>query len=532
MASLTVAKAGSEPKTPCQKSGVKASTDSNDTIDIEHVPVNDDPRQWSRTRKTITLCIISLAAMVSALASNIQNPSNFLIEEDLHATSNQISWTLAAFQLIQGNFPLLWSAASEIKGRKPVYLVASAIFVVGNVALALSKTIEVMIGMRALQAAGSCAVMAISAATLADIYEPHERGTMMGIFYAAPLLGPALGPILGGSLSQAFSWRASFYFLLICGGVIFLSFLILFKDTYRRERSLTYRSALQRLHISRVPVQSSSKSTITGHESNKDQTSVKDTEKQLQLNVSDDNSVVTSTLGLNDVRLSMNDINPFPPYFQILSRKNNVLILIANGLVFGFTYCLSYTCARTLANTYDYNAFSVGLVLLCLGVGSIAGSVIGGRWSDRVLAKMMEANGGKWYAEMRLESSTLGMLWLPLAVIGYAWVCEKHVNVAVICVMLVLIGFSSIWMYTSTLAYLVDANPGRSCTAVATNSSFRGSLAFISVMIAVPLQNALGDGGLYTVWACVLVVTELLVILVLRKGESWRREGEERELKH
>lgn len=167
---------------------------------------------------------------------------------------------------------------------------------------------------------------------------------------------------------------------------------------------------------------------------------------------------------------------------------------------------------------------------------------------------------------MRLESSKLAMLWLPLTVIGYAWVCEKHVNVAVICIMLVLIGFTSMyvdqlfivvvaltstsrWMYSSTLAYLVDANPGRSCTAVATNSSFRGSLAFVSVMTAVPLQvrlldllysshadasllsvqDALGDGGLYTAWAGVFVVMELLVLLVLRKGESWRRESEGRE---
>ncbi|KAG1776354.1 major facilitator superfamily domain-containing protein [Suillus placidus] len=518
----------SKPQSPRQDTDVESSTAAASTIDIEHVPVNDDPRQWSPARKTTTLCIVSLATMVSALASNIQNPSNSLIEVDLHATSSQISWTLAAFLVIQGNFPLLWSAASEIKGRKPVYLVASALFVVGSAALALSKTIEVMIGMRALQAAGSCAAMAISAATLADIYDTHERGSTMGIFFAAPLLGPALGPMLGGSLSQAFNWRASFYFMLICAAIVFLSFLFLFKDTYRRERSLTYCFALQRLLTSKERVQNSNESIIAEHESSKDQTPVKDTEKQLKpLDVPDHISAVISTPGLEDVKLSIKDINPFPPYFRILSRKNNVLILIANGIIFGFSYSLSYTCSRTLAHAYDYNAFSVGLVLLCLGIGSIAGSVIGGRWSDRVLVKMMEANGGKWYAEMRLESSKLAMLWLPLSVIGYAWVCEKHVNVAVICVMLVLIGFTSIWMYTGTLAYLVDANPGCSCTAVAANSSFRGSLAFVSIMIAVPLQDALGDGWLYSVWAGVLVATELLVLLVLCKGESWRRESEE-----
>ncbi|KAG2109883.1 vacuolar DHA amino acid exporter [Suillus discolor] len=536
MASPTAA---SEPKIPHQE--------TNTAIDIEHVPVTDDPRQWSLARKTTTLCIVSLATMVSTLASNIQNPSNFLIEEALHATSNQISWTLAAFQIVQGNLPLLWSAASEIKGRKPVYLVSSALFVVGSAILAFSKTIEVMIVMRTLQAAGSSAAISISAATLADIYDTHERGTRMGIFFAAPLLGPALGPILGGSLSQAFNWRASFYFLLICGVVTFLSFLILFKDTFRHERSLMYRSALQRLAASKEPVQSSNESISTTQDSS---IPVKDIEKQPQpLYAPDAIPVLISTPGLENVRLSIQDINPFPPYFRILSRKNNVFILIANGLVFGFSYCLSYTCARTLANKYGYNAFNTGFVLLCLGIGSIAGSVIGGRWSDRVLASKKAANGGKWSAEMRLESSKLAMLWLPPSVVAYAWVCEKHVNVAVICIMLGLIGFTSIWMYSSTIAYLVDANPGRSSTAVATNSSFRGSLAFVSVMTAVPLQvrfldllypthadaslfsvqDALGDGGLYTAWAGILVVMELMVMLVLHKGELWRRESEERE---
>ncbi|KAG2109874.1 major facilitator superfamily domain-containing protein [Suillus discolor] len=505
------------------------------TIDIEHVSVNDDPRQWSPARKarTRTLWIVLLATMVSALASNIQNPSNSLIEADLHATSSQVSWTLAAFLFPQGNFPLLWSAASEIKGRKPVYLVGSALFMAGNVALALSKTIEVMIGMRALQAAGSCAAMAISAATLADIYDTRERGTTMGIFFAAPLLGPALGPILGGSLSQAFYWRACFYFLLVCAAVVFLSFLILFKDTYRRERSLTYRSALRRLLDSRERVRSPNESIIAGNESGKDQTPVRDAEKHLQ--PLEYISAVTSKPGLDDVKLSFKDINPFPPYLRILSRKNNVLILIANGLIFGFSYSLSYTCCRTLAERYGYRALKIGLVLLWLGIGSIAGSVIGGRWSDRVLAKMMGANGGRCYAEMRLESSKLVMPLVPLSVIGYAWVCEKHVNIVVICVMLVLIGFTSTsvdqWMYTCTLTYLVDANPGRSSTAVAVNSSFRGFFAFVSVMIAVPLQDALGDGGLYSAWGGVFVMTELLVILVLRKGESWRKESEEPEFK-
>lgn len=44
------------------------------------------------------------------------------------------------------------------------------------------------------------------------------------------------------------------------------------------------------------------------------------------------------------------------------------------------------------------------------------------------------------------------------------------------------------WIYASTLAYIVDANAGRSSTAVATNSAFRGVFAFIAAEVAVPLQ--------------------------------------------
>jgi hypothetical protein len=40
------------------------------------------------------------------------------IETELKATSNQVSPILSAYLFLQGVGPLLWSAVSEIKGRK------------------------------------------------------------------------------------------------------------------------------------------------------------------------------------------------------------------------------------------------------------------------------------------------------------------------------------------------------------------------------------------------------------------------------
>jgi hypothetical protein len=113
---------------------------------------------------------------------------------------------------------------------------------------------------------------------------------------------------------------------------------------------------------------------------------------------------------------------------------------------------------------------------------------------------------------MRLLSTRVFMVFLPPAVIGYGWVAEKHVNVSALCVMLFLCGFLTMYVcsiylpvctpysellihvywhrsiYSSALAYIVDANVGRSSSAVALNSCFRGTLGFIAAEIAVPLQ--------------------------------------------
>ncbi|KAG1763051.1 MFS general substrate transporter [Suillus occidentalis] len=505
---------------------VSSSKMSNEPIklDIEHAIVGDDPRLWSNAKKNVVLFIISGASMIAGLCANIQNPANAQIEQQLHTSSGDISLSLSLFIFIQGNFPVIWSAISEIKGRKTVYLFSIALFTLGSAIVAVSRTIGLVIGMRILQAVGSSAVIAIGAATLADIYEPHQRGTMMGVFYSAPLLGPSLGPIIGGALTQGLGWRAVFWFLVIWGGIIFSAFLFLFKDTFRKERSVTYRNVLKR----RLREQQSLEA--------KDE-SRKISEKKLQVNVENQTSskdiegqpTVIPPSAIREIKLSITDVNPFPPYLSIISRKNNFAIFIASGLIFAFSFSIAYTCARTLSMYYNYDALKTGLVLLAFGIGSVSGSILGGRWSDRTLARLKAANGGISFPEMRLESTKVAMVWLPLSVIGYAWVCQERVNVAAMCVMLFLAGFLSIWIYTSTLAYIVDANTGRSSTAVASNSSFRGLSAFVAAEIAVPLQDSIGDGGLYTLWAGLVIITECIILLVLYKGRKWREASDERE---
>lgn len=208
----------------------------------------------------------------------------------------------------------------------------------GSIVIALSKNIGLVIGMRTIQAIGyilfrlrhaiiylnapfhrSSGVLLMGAATLADVYDPHQRGTMVGIYYSAPLLGPSIGPIMGGVLTQTLGWRAIFWFLAIWGGIMLVVSIFLFKDTFRRERSSIYQAVLRR--IQRLPdteVASGVKKSACGDMG-------KFQEK------STDVEAARTTKAVKDVTVTFTDVNPVPAYVKILGDKNNLAIILSTG---------------------------------------------------------------------------------------------------------------------------------------------------------------------------------------------------------
>ncbi|KAK7447025.1 hypothetical protein VKT23_014238 [Stygiomarasmius scandens] len=505
-------------------------------IDIEHMPVANDPRKWSSLRKNFVLLQVAVGAMVAGFAGNIQMPAVGEMQEDLHTTSSQISLSLSLFILFQGGVPLIWSSISEVKGRKMVYLVSLSISTVGSIVVATAKSIGLVIAFRVVQASGSSAVMSIGAATLADIYDPVERGTKMGIFYMAPLLGPSLGAIFGGVLTTAFTWRGPFYFLTIMCGLVLLSF-VFFKDTFRQERSLTYQNVLNR----RLKERKNLENTETSESQERDvkpsaatsttptllEEPIGTSEKQGEHSSRDlEKGESANEIGniLPTVKISLMDVNPLQPLKLVISKRYNFVMLVASGILFAFAFMIVYTTSRTLERHYGYNPLKIGLVLLSYGVGSMMGSILGGRWSDLMLVRLKTKTGGESYPEMRLKSTIHGILIFPPCVVGFGWVSQQHLHIAVLCVFLFLCGFFSIFVYSSTLAYLVDANVGRSSTAIALNSAFRGTFAFVALEVAVPLQDGLGDGWTYTIVAAFMAFSGFLTILTMFKGKQWRGE--------
>ncbi|KAG8965945.1 hypothetical protein FRC05_002936 [Tulasnella sp. 425] len=515
-------------------------------VDIEHVAVNDDPRQWSSRRKAVNLAIISITAIAPVLGVNIYIPAFNQIKQQLHASNQEIALSLSVFVFVQGTGPLIWSAISEIFGRKWVYVLALAIYAAGSVAAALARSMAVLISMRIVQAFGASVAFTLGSGTIADMYDTHERGARVGLFYAVPLLGPSIGPMLGGIVVQVWSWRATFWLMVILAGLSMAMFLF-FKETFRKERSLAYQSAKKRaLSRSQSRLQSAQLSGVHSRDEKTPRPVMTGDHHVSHLQDLEKGTPVPQE-EVNQVKTTFADINPVSPAWKVLKQKSNIVALLASGVFyqdstfkrrsteqwtgpgsfFGYSYGICYTCARTFAAPpYSYNALKVGSVLLSFGLGNVAGSILGGRWSDRILSRLKAANGG-----FRLQSTTHAMVILPLATLAYGWTCHFHVHVAAPVVSLFVAGFSLFWAYSSSLTYVVDSNPGRASSAIAMNSTFRGLIGLVVAEVSGPIQDSIGDGGLYSIWCGILYAVAAALFLLSKKGAAWRDNEEQLRLK-
>jgi len=202
---------------------------------------------------------IAFCAAGGTVTASIYFPALDSLQAQLRASDSLLALTVSLFILGQGCFPVLWSAISEIKGRRVCYIAAivrqrslaptlanlgdsQTIYIVATTVCSRANNIGLFIVMRVLQALGSGAVLALGSGTLADIYDvsfpssssarrlahpshqqAHERGTRLGIFYAIPLVGPALGPLIGGGLTSGGGengWRLTMYFLIVVSATL------------------------------------------------------------------------------------------------------------------------------------------------------------------------------------------------------------------------------------------------------------------------------------------------------------------------
>lgn len=100
----------------------------------------EDSRNWSLNSKWSTACIISLMGFIAPLGSSIVVPGSGALDREFHLDSRVLSLLPVSFFVLGlGVGPFVLAPISELKGRQPVYITSSIIFVLFNIASAVSN---------------------------------------------------------------------------------------------------------------------------------------------------------------------------------------------------------------------------------------------------------------------------------------------------------------------------------------------------------------------------------------------------------
>jgi EmrB/QacA subfamily drug resistance transporter len=187
-------------------------------------------------RRTVLL-ITSIGAMMAPLDSTIVSVSLPTMANDLNMDYASIIWVPTAYLVALAVLILSVGRLSDIRGRKPIFILGFVVFVVGSFLCSIALSGGQLIVFRVVQGIGAAFFGATSAAIITDTFPRSERGKALGINAMAVYIGLSLGPPLGGALTAAFGWRSIFYINIPIGIVVaYMAYFHIHEETEMRHK--------------------------------------------------------------------------------------------------------------------------------------------------------------------------------------------------------------------------------------------------------------------------------------------------------
>jgi EmrB/QacA subfamily drug resistance transporter len=149
----------------------------------------------------IILSGLLLGMFLASLDQTIVTTSIRTIADDLNGFSLQ-AWATTAYLVTSTLTTPLYGKLSDLYGRKPLYLVAIGIFLVGSILCGFSTSMYELAVFRAVQGLGAGGLQSLALTIIGDIVAPRERARyqayILGTFAISSVIGPLIGGLLAG----------------------------------------------------------------------------------------------------------------------------------------------------------------------------------------------------------------------------------------------------------------------------------------------------------------------------------------------
>ncbi|MGI8309597.1 MDR family MFS transporter [Saccharopolyspora hattusasensis] len=140
---------------------------------------------------------LMLGMFLGALDQTIVGSAIRVIADQLHGQTAQ-AWVTTAYLITATITTPLYGKLSDIYGRRPLYLTAISLFLVGSLLCGLANSIYELAAFRAIQGLGGGGLMSLALTIIADMIPARQRSRYQGYFMAVFGTASVIGPVIGG----------------------------------------------------------------------------------------------------------------------------------------------------------------------------------------------------------------------------------------------------------------------------------------------------------------------------------------------
>lgn len=191
----------------------------------------ENPRLWPLWYRGLIVVTMGLSATVVSLFSTLYTSGIPGLESEFHISKIVALLGVTTYMLGLAFGTIISAPLSEMVGRRPVYIICLAIFVLLVLVSALARNIEAILIGRFFGGLFGSAIMGNSPASVNNIISDRHRAMAFGIWSIGPTNGPVYGPIIGGFVFEYLGWRWTNRIVLIFGGAVFV-LMCCIKETY------------------------------------------------------------------------------------------------------------------------------------------------------------------------------------------------------------------------------------------------------------------------------------------------------------
>lgn len=161
------------------------------------------------------------------------------IAADFHVTIDTVSYSLSSFFIGISVGQIICGPLLDRFGRKKPLMIGLVIYALASMGCAVTKSVEMLIALRFLQALGGCVGIVAPRAIVRDIFPTHEMAKVFSLLILILGVSPIIAPTIGSYMIVAFGWQSVFWLQSSMGLLLLLVVIFYLPESKKADTSIS-----------------------------------------------------------------------------------------------------------------------------------------------------------------------------------------------------------------------------------------------------------------------------------------------------